>query len=133
MSDELLDSLASVLQSHIMPQNDLIMISLFSSSMSAASGCSPGWMLTLLRDICYVNPESGETRNRVTVKGGYAEIAGWLGMVRPRTIWDWFNEKNSSKHSEPGMFKNPVVRVYMREVTLKSEDICQIVAQPSMC
>jgi hypothetical protein len=83
-------------------------------------------MLTLLRDMCYVNPESGETRNRVTVKGGYAEIAGWLGMSRPRTVWDWFNEKNSPKHDQPGMLKNPVVRVFMREVPgAKSEDFAR--------
>ena len=127
LADGLLDSLASALQAHIMPQNDLIVISLFFiEHVLPHLDAGPGWMLTLLRDMCYVNPENGETRNRVTVKGGYAEVAGWLGMARPRTIWDWFNEKNSSKHSEPGMLKNPVVRVFMREVTgTKSEDFAR--------
>jgi hypothetical protein len=124
LADGLLDSLASALQSHLMPQNDLIVISLFFiEHVLPHLDAGPGWMLTLLRDMCYVNPESGETRNCITVKGGYAEIAGWLGMSRPRTIWDWFNEKNSPKHSEPGMLKNPVVRVFMREVSgPKNED-----------
>jgi len=123
-ADGLLDSLASALQSHIMAQNDLIVISLFFiEHILPYLDAGPGWMLILLRDMCYVNPENGEVRNRVTVRGGYAEIAGWLGMSRPRTVWDWFNEKNSQQHNEPGMFKNPVVRVYMREVAgPKSED-----------
>ena len=127
LADGLLDSLASVLQSHLMPQNDLIVISLFFIEYVLPHlDAGPGWMLTLLRDMCYVNSESGETRNCVTVKGGYAEIAGWLGMSRPRTIWDWFNQKNSPKHSEPGMLKNPVVRVFMREVYgPKSEDFAR--------
>jgi hypothetical protein len=124
LADGLLDSLASALQAHIMPQNDLIVISLFFiQHVLLHLDAGPGWMLILLRDMCYVNPENGEVRNRVTVKGGYAEIAGWLGMLRPKTIWEWFNEKNGPKHGEPGMFKNPVVRVFIREVTgPKNED-----------
>lgn len=127
LADGLLDSLASALQAHIMPQNDLIVISLFFiEHILPHLDAGPGWMLILVRDMCYVNPENGESRNRVTVKGGYAEIAGWLGMSRPRTVWDWFNEKNGPKHREPGMLKNPVVRVYMREVAgPKSEDFAR--------
>jgi hypothetical protein len=127
LADGLLDSLAAALQAHLMPQNDLIVISLFFiEHVLPHLDAGPGWMLTLMRDMCYVNPESGESRNRLTVKGGYAEIAGWLGMSRPRTIWDWFNEKNNPKHSAPGMLKNPIVRVYMREVAgSKSEDFAR--------
>ena len=127
LADGLLDSLASALQTHIMPQNDLIVIPLFFiEHVLPHLDAGPGWMLILLRDMCYVNPENGETRNRVTVKGGYAEIAGWLGMARPRTVWDWFNEKQGPQHSEPGMFKNPVVRVFMREVAgAKREDFAR--------
>jgi hypothetical protein len=127
LAEGLLDSLASALQAHLMPQNDLIAISLFFiEHVLPHLDAGPGWMLTLLRDMCYVNPESGETRNRVTVKGGYAEIAGWLGMSRPRTVWDWFNEKNGPKHEQPGMLKNPVVRVFMREMPgAKSEDFAR--------
>jgi hypothetical protein len=127
LADGLLDSLASALQAHIMPQNDLIVISLFFiEHVLPHLDAGPGWMLTLLRDMCYVNPESGETRNRVMVKGGYSEVAGWLGMSRPKTIWEWFNEKNGVQHSEPGMFKNPVLRVFMREVAgPKNEDFAK--------
>ena len=127
LADGLLDSLASALQAHIMPQNDLIVISLFFiQHVLPHLDAGPGWMLILLRDMCFENPQNGEVRNRVRGKGGYAEVAGWLGMSRPRTVWDWFNQKNATKHSEPGMFRNPVVRVFMREVAgPKSEDFAR--------
>lgn len=127
LADGLLDSLASALQAHIMPQNDLIVISLFFiQHVLPHLDAGPGWMLILLRDMCYENPQNGEVRNRVRVKGGYAEIAGWLGMSRPRTIWDWFNEKNGPKHKNPELFKNPVVRVFLLEVIgPKSEDFAR--------
>jgi hypothetical protein len=116
LADGLLESLSSALQSHIMPQNDLIVISLFFiEHVLPHLDAGPGWMLTLLRDMCYVNPESGETRTRVTVKGGYAEIAGWLGMSRPMTIWEWLHGK------EKGFFKRPVFRAYVREVEKQKE------------
>jgi hypothetical protein len=116
LAEGLLDSLASALQAHLMPQNDLIAISLFFiEHVLPHLDAGPGWMLTLLRDACYVNPESGETRNRVTVKGGYAEIAGWLGMSRSMTIWEWLHGK------EKGFFKRPVFRAFVREVEKQKE------------
>ena len=114
--DGLLDSLASALQAHIMPQNDLIVIPLFFiQHVLPHLGAGPGWMLILLRDMCYENPQNGEVRNRVKVKGGYAEIAGWLGLSRPMTIWEWLHGK------EKGFFKKPVLRVYAREVEKEKE------------
>lgn len=127
LADGLLDSLASALQAHLMPQNDLIAISLFFIEYVLPHlDAGPGWMLTLLRDACYVNPESGETRNRVTVKGGYAEVAGWLGMSRPKTIWEWLNGRTGAKQGQAGLLKNPIARVFMREVIgAKSEDFAR--------
>ncbi len=116
LADGLLDSLASALQAHIMPQNDLIVISLFFiQHVLPHLDAGPGWMLILLRDMCYENPQNGEVRNRVRVKGGYAEIAGWLGMSRPMTIWEWLHGK------EKGFFKKPVLRIYTREVEKEKE------------
>ncbi len=116
LADGLLESLSSALQSHIMPQNDLIVIPLFFiQHVLPHLDAGPGWMLVILRDMCYVNRENGETRTRVTVKGGYAEIAGWLGMSRPMTIWEWLHGK------EKGFFKRPIFRVYAREVEKQKE------------
>lgn len=130
LSEKQLDGLASAIQNHLMPQGDLIVITeYFLKHILPQLGAGPGWMLSLLRDLCYVNPENGEARNRVTVKGGYAEIAGWMGMLRPRTVWDWLNEKHPPKHEEAGKYKNPTARVFMSEV-LKDEPALDFVGQP---
>lgn len=122
VSDELLDSLASGIQNHIMPQTDRIFIAqFFLEHILPHLGAGPGWMLTLLRDMCYANPETGETRNRVTVKGGYAEIAGWLGMSRPLTIYEWLHGKKKNELH--------VLRIYTGEVP-KAEKRLDFDAQP---
>jgi hypothetical protein len=130
LPDNQLDGFASAIQNHIMPQGDLIVVTeYFLKHILPHLGSGPGWMLTILRDICYVDPESGEARNRVTVKSGYAEIAGWMGMSRPRTIWDWLNEKFPQKHAEAGKYKNPVMRVYVSEV-IKDATVLDFAGQP---
>ena len=130
LSNELLDSLASAIQNRIMPQNDLIVVTeYFLRHVLPHLGAGPGWMLTLLRDMCYVNTENGEVRNRVTVKGGYAEIAGWMGMSRPKTIWEWLNEKYPESHDAAGKYKNSVLRVYTGEV-FKEATVLDFGGQP---
>jgi len=130
LSKQLLNSLASAIQNHIMPQGDLIVVTeYFLKHVLPHIGAGPGWMLTLLRDMCYVNPENGEVRNRVTVKGGYAEIAGWMGMSRPKTIWEWLNERFPATHAQAGIYKNLVVRVYMSEI-IKDETSLNFAGQP---
>jgi hypothetical protein len=125
-----LNALAEQLRIHLMPPGDLVMISLFFvEHVLPYLGAGPGWMLTILRDRCWVNPESGETRNRVTVKGGYAEVASWLGLERPLTVYEWLNGKhrkmlpakgkNGEKAQKPnpksGQYLNPGLRMYVRE------------------
>ena len=113
---KLLDGLASSLQQHIMPSSDLIVVTLFFiEHILPHLGAAPAWMLTLLRDQCFADSESGEMRTQVTVKGGYREIAGWLGMSRAKTIWEWLNEKYPGSHKESGKFTNAVLRVYLAE------------------
>jgi len=121
LSNKLLDSLASAIQNHIMPQNDLIVVTeYFLKHVLPHIGTGPGWMLTLLRDMCYINPENGEVRNRVTVKGGYAEITGWMGMARPLTIYEWLRGKKN---------EIPVLRIYACEVP-KEEKQLDFESQP---
>jgi len=130
LSDELLDSLASAIQNHIMPQNDRIFIAqFFLEHILPHLGAGPGWMLTLLRDMCYTNPETGESRNRVMVKSGYAEIASWLGLARPKTVWEWLNEKFPPTHPEAGKYNNAVLRLYISE-TSKDEQLLDFAGQP---
>jgi hypothetical protein len=47
------------------------------------------WLVTLLRDRCYVNAQTGEVRDEVMIRGGYPELASWLGLSRSKTIWEW--------------------------------------------
>ena len=118
---ERLETLSTRLHKHIMPDKDLLVVThFFIENVLPYLGAGPGWTLTLLRDRCYVNRETGEVRTQVAVQGGYAEIADWLGLTgnrRARTVWDWLNEKNGPKHTEPGKYKYPVSRVYLRETT----------------
>jgi hypothetical protein len=130
--------LSTNLQKHIMPDDtdQLRVTHFFVEHTLPHLGTGPGWMVTLLRSRCYYNPETRETRNQVTISGGYAEIAGWMGLARPKTVWDWLYGKHSASRgrSKPGerpgkqrgpgrqasvigKLTNPVLRVYLRETT----------------
>jgi chromosomal replication initiator protein len=50
------------------------------------------WLIALLRDHCYSNPDTGEVRDEVLVHGGYPELANWLGLNRPKTVWEWIHD-----------------------------------------
>jgi len=95
------DAVAERLQMHLMPPGDLLVIThFFIEYILPWLGTGPGWMLTILRDRCFVDPDTGTTRSQVTAKGGYAEIAGWMGLKRPMTIWEWL--------------RDPIVQIYLR-------------------
>jgi hypothetical protein len=58
------------------------------------TGLTPpqAWLVTLLRDRCFTNIQTGEVRDEVLVRGGYPELANWLGIARPKTIWEWIRD-----------------------------------------
>ncbi len=97
---EELDAFAERLRLHIMSQNDQIVISLFFLEYILPwLREGPAWMYVLLRDRCFVSED--EKRDTVTVRGGYREIADWLDLSRPMTVWEWLRE--------------PIVRIYLRD------------------
>ena len=49
------------------------------------------WLVTVARDMAYVNGRTGERRELVTFKSGYQEMANLLGSKRPKTVQAWFN------------------------------------------
>jgi hypothetical protein len=132
---ERLEVLSLRLQKHIMPDKDRLGVThFFVEHILPYLGTGPGWMLTLLRDRCWVNQETGEVRNQVRVPGGFAEISDWLG-VTPETIWRWMYGKHSesrarSKHenkggiqcgpgrqaNEVGKLSFPILSIYLREM-----------------
>jgi hypothetical protein len=97
-----LDALAERLHQHIQPSSDLLVLTLFFvEHILPHLGTGPGWLLAILRDRCWVDPNSGVTRSQVTVRGGYVEMAGWLGLSRPMTIYEWLRE--------------PIMQIYLHD------------------
>jgi hypothetical protein len=115
---------AERLRLHLMPQSDQIVISLFFlEHILPWLKAGAAWVYVLLRDRCYVD-RAGSGRNSVTVKGGYQEIASWLGITRPQTVYDWLREPVSQVYlaaerleSGNGKWNNPLrFRVLLNDV-----------------
>ncbi len=95
-----LDALAERLHLHMMPPGNLLVLPLFFvEHILPHLGTGPGWLLTILRDRCWVDPKSGVARSQVTVQGGYTEMAGWLGLSRAKTVWEWL--------------RDPILKIYL--------------------
>ncbi len=67
----------------------------FLETVISNAGLTPAqaWLVVLMRDRCYFNHSTGEMRDEVLVREGYAELAGWLGLNRPKTIWEWIRDE----------------------------------------
>ncbi len=55
------------------------------------------WLVTVARDMAYLNSRTGERREVVTFKGGYQEMAGLVGSNRYKTVQAWFNQQWKSQ------------------------------------
>ena len=49
------------------------------------------WLVTVSRDLAYLNSHTGERREAVTFKEGYQEMAALVGSNRYKTVQAWFN------------------------------------------
>lgn len=68
----------------------------FLETVIPKAGLTPAqaWLVTLARDHCYANQETGEVRDEIIVHGGYSELAAWLGLNRSKTIWEWVRNES---------------------------------------
>jgi hypothetical protein len=49
------------------------------------------WLLTVSRDMAYLNWRTGERRETILFRGGYTEMAQLVGLGRYKTIQEWFS------------------------------------------
>jgi hypothetical protein len=49
------------------------------------------WLVTVARDMAYLNARTGERRERVSFKRGYQEMAKLIGSSRYKTVQAWLN------------------------------------------
>ena len=113
LADAELKALAQRLQHHIMPPSDkLILTHFFVRNLLPILGAGPAWMLSLLRDRCFVDVSTGQQRTEVAIQGGWAEIASWLGLKQPMTIWRWLQVDKRKQAKDP---KAPPLSVFVHE------------------
>jgi hypothetical protein len=64
------------------------------------------WLVTVARDLAYLNWRTGERREVVTFKGGYREMAALVGSCRPKSVQAWFNPhwRSQRRGGEIGKF-----------------------------
>lgn len=55
------------------------------------------WLITVARDMAYINARTGERRETVTFKRGYLEMAELIGSTRYKTIQAWLNPQWASQ------------------------------------
>ncbi|MCJ7432282.1 MAG: hypothetical protein MUO77_02215 [Anaerolineales bacterium] len=55
------------------------------------------WLVTVARDMAYLNSHTGERREVVTFKNGYQEMAALIGSSRFKTVQAWFNPQWSTE------------------------------------
>ncbi|MEM3658764.1 MAG: hypothetical protein QXQ66_10195, partial [Candidatus Hadarchaeum sp.] len=93
MPKQATQAIVDTIESQLRPSKDIIVIThFFVQNILPLLGEGPAWLYVLLRDRCW---EGENTRSATVVNGGYAEIANWLGLSRPKTIYEWLNDKSS--------------------------------------
>jgi hypothetical protein len=55
------------------------------------------WLVTVARDMAYLNSRTGERREVVTFKNGYQEMAELIGSSRYKTVQAWLNKHWTSQ------------------------------------
>ncbi|MBI3175144.1 MAG: hypothetical protein HYZ25_15565 [Chloroflexi bacterium] len=89
-----LDSLAQSLHRRVIDSlGDIHIPHFFITHTIPAFGLTPAqaWLITVARDMAFVNARTGERRERVTFRGGYREMAELAGSNRYKTVQAWLH------------------------------------------
>ncbi len=79
-----ISKLDALLTARIMPENEFLCLPLeYLGNLRNTLGDGQVWLLAILD---YTSQD-----NRVTVEGGYEEMARWLGLSNPELIYQWLN------------------------------------------
>jgi len=98
LASKKLADLVDELVERLLPPNDQLHISwYYLLHWQPLLGHGPGWATLLLRDRCFYNRQTGELRDTVTLRGGYQELAGALGLQRTKTVREWFPAPHAQK------------------------------------
>jgi hypothetical protein len=73
------------------------------------------WLVTVARDLAYLNWRTGERRETVTFKGGYREMAALVGSKRPKTVQSWLNPDWKSER------RGGDLSIFMQELDLPDQ------------
>jgi len=112
-----LADLVDELVERLLPTNDQLHLSwYYLLHWQPLLGHGPGWAVTLLRDRCFYNRQTGELRDTVNVKGGYQELADALGLQRVKTVREWFPAPRARKET-------------VKNADLSSEELLEAIAQ----
>jgi hypothetical protein len=80
----------------------------FIEKVMPALNLSPAqaWLVTVARDMAYLNWRTGERREKVVFPGGYLEMAALAGIARYKTVQEWFSPdwKAADKGGDIGRF-----------------------------
>ncbi len=95
--------LADQLSDRLLAPGDFILLRwYFLQNWLPLLGHDAAMLITLLRNQCFFNDETGEIRDSVWIHNGLSTLAARLGIVNPRQVALWFpaaTERGSHKNS----------------------------------
>jgi hypothetical protein len=99
--------LADKLAQRIIPPGDKILIThYFLQNWLPRLGHGPAWLVTALRDRGYINKETGEIRDTIHYRNGYAQLTSLLGLSESDTIGRWLSP-SARRRLEPETHAEP--------------------------
>ncbi|HSG45149.1 MAG TPA: hypothetical protein VLA72_18540 [Anaerolineales bacterium] len=74
------------------------------------------WLITVARDMAYLNWRTGERRELVMFKNGYEEMAGLIGSKRFKTVQAWFHPEWTTQRRGGDMTR------FLQEIEIPDSD-----------